>query len=114
MGYDHDHGRGGAGTWNIYIYMDYRPKPGPWTPFWGSQIRFRYTMCLRGVFWEPARTERTYPTPRGYVHVEEMEAKITYPGGHCVYFCMHVTGHYAGTPPSDSETFSDKSDAESF
>ena len=36
------------------------------------------TMSLRGVFWEPARSERTYPTPRGYVYVEEVEALITY------------------------------------
>ena len=72
------------------------------------------SMCLQGASWQPARSERTYPTPRGYVHVEEVEALITYPGGHCAYWCMHVTGHYAGEPPSDSETFSDTSDGESL
>ena len=71
------------------------------------------TMRVEGTFWEPARSERTYPTPRGYVHVEELEAQITYFGGHrLLYWCLHVTGHYTGPPPSESsDTFSDSSDS---
>ena len=70
------------------------------------------SMCLPGVTWQPALSERTYPTPRGFVRVQEFEARITYPGGHMAYWCMHVTGHYEGEPPSDSDTFSATSDGE--
>ena len=70
------------------------------------------TMETAGTYWQPARTERTYPTPRGFVHVEELEAQVVYLGGHRVYWCLHVTCHHPGSPPSEtsSETFSDQSD----
>ena len=89
-------------------------NPSIWSswPSWATCLG----RCLKPCLWEVCsgnqRSERTYPTPHGYVHVEEMEALITYPGGHHVYWRMHVTGHYVGTP--QSETFSDTSDAESF
>ena len=38
------------------------------------------TMGLGGTTWQAARSERSYPTPSGYV--EEVEATITYAGGH--------------------------------
>ena len=55
------------------------------------------TMQLRGTTWQAARTERSYRTLTGYVHVEEVEAAITYAGGHRAYWCLSATSHY--TPP---------------
>ena len=71
------------------------------------------TMQLRGTTWQAARTERSYRTLTGYVHVEEVEAAITYAGGHHAYWCLSATSHYTGDLPTDSETFSDYSDGES-
>ncbi|MCV6613939.1 MAG: hypothetical protein OIF35_03105 [Cellvibrionaceae bacterium] len=39
------------------------------------------TMALQGTTWQAAQSERSYPTANGYVHLEEVEATITYAGG---------------------------------
>ena len=70
------------------------------------------TMQVRGTTWFAARTERSFSTVSGYLHVEEVEATITYPGGHRAYWSMSATTHFSGDPPTESETFSDSESEE--
>ncbi len=68
------------------------------------------TLHVAGTVWVPAHSLRSFPTPCGHVQVEEMEAHVTYFGGHHAYWCLQVTTVYSGPAPSDSsETFSDSS-----
>ena len=83
-------------------------------PSWATCLGRCLTPCVCEVCPGNQRGVSALIDISGYVHVEQMEAMTTYPGGHRAYWCMHVTGHYAGEPPSDSETFSDTSDAESL
>ena len=51
------------------------------------------TMELPGTTYRPARTARAFPTARGHVQIEEMEARVKYLGGHYLYFCVSVITH---------------------
>ena len=76
------------------------------------------TMELPGTTYRLARTARAFPTARGHVQIEEMEARVKYLGGHYLYFCVSVITHFEAPVPSDSEELSwsdvDSSSSETF
>ena len=60
-----------------------------------------------------ARTSRVYPTGRGHLKVQEVEARVRFHGHHYVYWCLQALTHYEGEPPSDSSESWSESEPES-
>ena len=52
------------------------------------------SMLLWGTRVLPARSTRAYPTARGSMQVEEMEALVRYAGGHYIYWNLSLITHW--------------------
>ena len=76
----------------------------------GRQARFAARRATSGP---PAHgPERSCITPAGFLHVEEMEARIRYMGGHHVYWCLQVQTQYLGPLPLADDSTSVTSSSE--